>query len=155
MIYDKIENAHLYARLSPGLTRAFEVLLDESLTHKDDGGYEIDGDRLYGLVQRYTTRLAEKCNLEAHKKYIDVQLIVSGEEIIRHAHSDDLEVRRAHDEATDKVLYEPREKMSSIRLGARMFAIFFPTTLRCPVFRAIAPVMYTRLSSRSVLTNDR
>ena len=44
------------------------------------GRVDIDGDRLYALVQEYQTRPAEQGLWEAHRRYIDVQYIVSGRE---------------------------------------------------------------------------
>lgn len=139
MICDKIENAQQYAGLSPRLAGALEVLGNRELIHRVDGRYEIDGDKLVCLVQRYRTRPAQECNLEAHKKHIDVQLIVSGEEIIRHAHTEDLEVRQPYDEASDKTLYLPHEKMSQARLGSGMFGIFFPHDAHMPCLQADGP----------------
>ena len=126
MICDMLKNAHLYAGISTRLARAFEVLADSEVVHWADGRYEIDGDRVYCLIQRYTSRPPEKCNLEAHRNYIDVQFIVSGEEFIRLARPDDLEVCQSYDSATDKALFVPRTGMTALRLGAGSFGVFFP-----------------------------
>ena len=79
MIADKMENASLYRAVLPGVARALEIL-QGAFVHQASGRYEIDGDEMFGIVQRYTTRPLEKCNLETHRKYIDVQYVTSGEE---------------------------------------------------------------------------
>ena len=43
---------------------------------------EIDGEKVFALVQKYETVVMDVPKFETHKKYIDVQYIVSGEEII-------------------------------------------------------------------------
>jgi YhcH/YjgK/YiaL family protein len=139
MIVDRLENADLYAPLSPRFARAFAALRDHAFVNQPDGRYEIDGDRLYCLVQRYTTRPPEKCNLEAHRRYIDIQLIVSGEELIRVAPAGGLELRQGYDPGSDKALFHPREGMSSVRLPALSFALFFPQDAHMPCMQADGP----------------
>jgi YhcH/YjgK/YiaL family protein len=139
MIVDRIENADLYAALSPRFTMAFAALRDPAFINQPDGRYEIDGDRLYCLVQRYTTRLPEKCNLEAHRRYIDIQLMVSGEELILVAPAGGLELRQAYDLESDKALFHPREGMSAVRLPALGFALFFPQDAHMPCMQADGP----------------
>ena len=56
MIVDKIENAHLYTPLKDQLAKAFEIIKDKALSQKADGRYEVDGDKLYYIVQHYTTK---------------------------------------------------------------------------------------------------
>jgi biofilm protein TabA len=140
MIIDRIENFNLYAGLSPGFARAFDSLRDTSFINRPEGRYEIDGDRAYALVQRYTTRLPEKCNLEAHRQYIDIQLIVHGEELIRVAPAGALEVRQPYEPGSDKMLFHPVDRMSSVRLSAESFAVFFPQDAHMPCMQADGPV---------------
>ncbi len=82
-----IDNAHLYLGLNAGFARAFEILKDKTLSQKEDGKYPVDGEKIYYTIQRYTTKpclapapvvrghcKAEgRSNLEAHRKYIDIQ----------------------------------------------------------------------------------
>jgi biofilm protein TabA len=139
MILDKLDNAGVYALLSPGFAKAFTVLGDASFLNQPDGRYEIDRDRIYALVQRYTTRPPEKCNLEAHRRYIDIQLIVTGEELIRVAPAQELELRQQYEAGNDKALYHPGGRMSSVRLAARSFAVFFPHDAHMPCMQADGP----------------
>ncbi len=44
------------------------------------GRHDLDGDDLFALVQEYTTRAADECVWEAHRRYIDVQFVVTGAE---------------------------------------------------------------------------
>ena len=139
MICDRLTNARLYAGLGAGITRALDALSDPVLQSQPDGRYDIDGDRLYCLVQRYTTRTADRCNLESHRKYIDVQLIVSGEEEILHAEPDGLAVRQHYDPAVDKALYHPVEGMTRLRLRGGQFVVFFPHDAHMACLQAGGP----------------
>jgi biofilm protein TabA len=126
MVIDKLENAHLYAGLSAKIKRGLEVLKDKKLSAKKDGRYEVDGDNLYYIVQRYTTKPVEEGRLEAHKKYIDIQFAAEGEEMIGHSELSQLNVDTPYDEAKDVVFYEAPEKINTIKLSKEMFCILFP-----------------------------
>jgi biofilm protein TabA len=66
----------------PGLQKAFAFLRSANIHGLPDGRVEIDGDRVFALVQRYKTMITDAPKFECHRKYIDVQFIVSGEEVI-------------------------------------------------------------------------
>lgn len=79
MIFDTIEHIKNYK----GLGRVYEAL--EFLANTDFsklplGKAELDGDNIYYMVQEYETALDKK--VEAHYKYIDIQAVLEGEEII-------------------------------------------------------------------------
>jgi YhcH/YjgK/YiaL family protein len=78
MILDRIEQADLYVSLNPHLARAFAFLRQEGLDTLPDGRHDIDGDNVYALVVKGTGQSRSKAKLEMHRKYIDVQYVVSG-----------------------------------------------------------------------------
>lgn len=126
MVIDKLENAYLYAGLSAKIRRGLEVLKDKKLSAKKDGRYEVEGDELYYMIQRYTTKPIEEGRLEAHKKYIDIQFAAEGEEMIGHSEISQLNIDKPYDEAKDVAFYEAPEKINTIKLGKEMFCILFP-----------------------------
>lgn len=81
MIYDTLEHLEVYRGIHPGVMRGLELLRDTDFSTWETGRYEIDGDRLFVLIQRYDSRL-ENDTPEAHKKYIDIQYLVSGQELM-------------------------------------------------------------------------
>lgn len=132
MIVDYIENAYLYIGLSDGLRKAFEIIKDKALSQKADGRYEVDGDKLYYIVQYYTTKLREECKLEAHKKYIDVQFVVTGQEIIYHTPLNGLKIETPYDQTKDVAFYKVPADLTAIHLRPRMFCILFPQDAHIP-----------------------
>ena len=139
MVIDKIENAHLYTNLSPRIAKALEVLKDKSILEKENGKYPIDGDNIFCLVQRYDTRTPDTGNLEAHKKYIDVQYVVSGEEIINHIDPKGLEVRKPYDDSIDKILFHPPARMNPVVLTGGMFGIYWPDDAHMACMQVAGP----------------
>jgi biofilm protein TabA len=126
MVIDKLENAYLYTGLSAKIKKGLEVLREEKLSTKEDGRYEVDGDNLYYIIQRYTTKPIREGRLEAHEKYIDIQFAAEGEEVIGHSMLSQLNIEKPYDEAKDVVFYEVPEKINTVKLSKGMFCVLFP-----------------------------
>lgn len=62
--------------------KAFEFLKTNNLRELETKKYVIDGDRLYATVSEYLTKDEADARYEAHRKYIDIQYVVSGKELI-------------------------------------------------------------------------
>jgi len=83
------------------LRKAFDFLRRPALPALPEGRVEIEGDRVFALVQRYVTAAADLPKFEAHQKYIDVQYIVEGEEIIGWAPLERMKITNAYDSDKD------------------------------------------------------
>jgi YhcH/YjgK/YiaL family protein len=98
----------------------------------EDGRHVIDGDALYVNVMTYESKEAERSCFEAHKNYIDIQVIIEGEEIIGFESNDKLTVTKGYDAEGDYMLYSLNDKYDSIRVGSGEFAIIFPEEPHAP-----------------------
>lgn len=133
MILDKHDNMKMYKGLSARLDKALELLESGELESRQDGRYEFEGDELYCLVLHYPTKPLDEGRLETHRKYIDVQYMVSGAELMGYTPlSDKLEVAEEYDPEKDFIFYEAPEEMSIIDLRERMFAVLFPDDAHMP-----------------------
>ena len=65
-----------------GVRRAVEYARAHDLAALELGRHDIDGDALFVNVSEYTTKPFAECAFEAHKRYIDVQMILVGAERI-------------------------------------------------------------------------
>ena len=131
MISDTLAFSKLYASAHPRLAAGFDFL--HKLSPKiADGRHEIDGDRLFALVQSYTTTPAAARKLEHHRKYADIQYLFAGEEIIEHAPLDGLPVDTPFDEAKDYGLVRDLSVRSAVVLRPGGWAIFFPQDAHKP-----------------------
>ncbi|MBN1391713.1 MAG: YhcH/YjgK/YiaL family protein [Sedimentisphaerales bacterium] len=139
MVIDKLENAYLYTGLSAKIQKGLEILKEEKLSAKKDGRYEVDGDNIYYIIQRYTTKPLEDGRLEAHRKYIDIQFAASGEEIIGHSLLGRLDIEKPYDEDKDVVFYKAPKETNNIKLGEGMFCVLFPQDGHIPGCRAARP----------------
>ncbi len=126
MILDNLTQWRRYAALSPRFERAFAFLqrVDDTTPV---GRQEIDGDNVYALVQKYTTKPAANGQFEAHRKYIDVQYVQAGRETILWAPLASLtQVNMPYDEQQDAALFAQVPTATLLRLSAGQFTILFP-----------------------------
>jgi len=130
MIVDTLAEAARYEALHPGFRAAFDFLRDTDLASLAEGRTVIDGDRLFALTQSYETRPAAGGQLEAHRAYIDIQFIVSGEECIGYAPLGEQPVSTPFDAEKDIGFYHGDS--SFVKLSAGMFAVFFPHDAHLP-----------------------
>ena len=82
MIIDILENASLYEEMYPLLRKAFDFLKSGDYKELAPGKYEIEGSDVYAMVQQYETRPLEDGVWEAHRKYIDIQFVYDGIELM-------------------------------------------------------------------------
>jgi len=139
MIVDTLENAGIYGALGSGLHRAFQLLREGRIATQEDGRYEIDDQKLFCLVQRYTTQPAGERKFESHERYIDVQYVQSGWETIGFAPAHTLTVKIPYNDEKDIVYYETPEHYSSVQVREGMFTIFYPKDAHMPGCQLQAP----------------
>jgi len=90
MIIDQISNSHLYYSLHPGLKSAFETIHQTDLSTLAIGRIELDGENLFAMVQQYDSKPIEQGIWEAHRRYMDLQMVIQGTERIGYTYIDRL-----------------------------------------------------------------
>ncbi|HSW56365.1 MAG TPA: YhcH/YjgK/YiaL family protein [Ignavibacteriaceae bacterium] len=130
MIIDKIENATIYKNLGERIKKSFDYITQTDLKNLGSGKYEIDGENIFALVSEYKTKSESEGKLEAHKKYIDVQYVISGEELMGYAPLGVQKVLEPYKEENDIVFFTGDKSFTKVSAG--MFAIFFPEDVHMP-----------------------
>jgi len=130
MILDNIKNIDTYKGLSNNIDDAIEYLKSSDLSTLENGRNEINSN-MFVLVNEYSTQGNESNISEAHRKYIDLQYIISGSEIIEYETLSDQNLVKEYDVENDYVLHNLSNK-SSLILSSNMFALFFPNDLHMP-----------------------
>jgi YhcH/YjgK/YiaL family protein len=134
MILDTLQHGSLYSGLSPIFKKAFEFLIKTDLSKLALGKHDIDGEDLFVLIMTYTSKDVSECAMESHKKYIDIQYLIEGEEIIRIATLNGQVPTIPYDQTKDIAFYSS-EYTSAIKLEKGNFAIFFPHDLHMPCIK--------------------
>ena len=113
-----------------GVRRAIEWAREHDLSALSCGRNDIDGDALYVNVAEYDSKAFEDCKFEAHKRYIDVQVVASGIERI-----DSQVIAKCEagefDEEGDFMLLEG-EAATQVILEPGSFAAYFPDDAHKP-----------------------
>lgn len=126
MIVDSLANAARYRAVHPRLAAAFDYLaaFDPATP---DGKYPIDADRVHAIVQSYATRPAAEKKWESHRRYLDVQYVLSGRERMGVSALGGLAGATEYNEAKDVINYGgPSGEAGSVVVEEGQFAIFFP-----------------------------
>jgi YhcH/YjgK/YiaL family protein len=121
------------AALAPALQKALAYLKNTDFSNVKPGQFAIDGDRLYGMLNEYQTEPKNERRPEAHRKYIDVQYIVSGQELIGYAPwVDGLPVLEDRLAQWDVIHYSDVPNETDLLMTAGMYAIFYPWDVHRP-----------------------
>lgn len=130
MIIDSLKNVQAYYGLGERLKAAMEFLKNNDLGKFKPGKYEIQGTEVYALVQQYETKPLEKGAWEAHRKYIDVQFMLEGCEIMGYANISKMSPATEYDEAGDYLLLDGEGSYFQVNAGS--FAVFSPEDVHMP-----------------------
>ena len=133
MILATIEQAYRYADCHHGLSRGFEFLQTTKLEELPAGKHEIDGGRLFAIVAHDQGRGRDGAILEVHRRYIDIQYVVGGKELIGwQPLASCSAIRQDYDSETDLAFFFERPT-SWFELATRSFAVFFPEDAHAPL----------------------
>jgi len=130
MIFDKVENLYKYKKINPAFKDVIEFINNIDLSNLPVGK-KIISDKLWYNSQEYIGKdITNK--YESHIKYIDIQLIVDGEEYIYYSKDKPIIT-----ETNEKDCYftESNDK-TVLKLTKGTFAIFFPGELHNPGIRS-------------------
>lgn len=93
MIFGNITQLSDYGFLDNQIKECFEYAKQHDLLQYEKGRHEIDGDRLFVNIAEYETTTAENRFWEAHKNYLDLHLMLDGQEQIDLNFIENMEVK--------------------------------------------------------------
>lgn len=131
MIYDHISNLANYKSVSKNIGKFVDYIKQHDITVYEPGVYEIDED-IFFTVKTYEPRLPESAGWETHKKFIDIQYVIEGKELMGVAPSSILTVKEPYNDEQDKMTYLPTDKEATLKLWPGMFALLLPQDAHHP-----------------------
>jgi len=132
MILDTLAQGNAYLPLNPRFKRAFEFLRHVTPA-TPVGRHEIDGEEIYAFVQQHLTKPVSEKKLEVHRRYIDIQFMLRGREIIAWAPLAGLGTPvMAFDTTVDAALYAYPVDAVPVNVVAGQFMILFPEDAHAP-----------------------
>ncbi len=131
MIIDTLANAERYYAIHPRFRQAFEFLKTQPIATLPFGKVVIDGDAIYANIQEAHGKPASDAKLEYHKKYIDIQYVVSGDEKMGYLPVEGIGKPQPFNDAQDYALADDAPlTWLAVRPGS--FAVFFPEDAHAP-----------------------
>lgn len=141
MILGKVRDIKRYKTLNSNLNKAIEWLESVNLkTLNFEGKKEIDGLDIFAMLQEYKTFSPTqkkedgtlKKTFEGHKKYTDIQIVLSGREVMEYAPLEgNTPIIVGYNEEKDIYKANPLTKQDIV-VEAESFAAFFPEDLHKP-----------------------
>jgi YhcH/YjgK/YiaL family protein len=142
MIYGHIGSMETENAYTEKIRKAMAILRETDVTDMHHGKYPLDGDNLILQINEITTGPKEEKKPEVHRKYIDVQYMVHGHELIGF-YPDDRNGEVLEDllKENDLLFYKEREDVNELMLPMTdgCYAIFFPEDVHRPGCQMRAP----------------
>jgi biofilm protein TabA len=133
MILSALSQASRHAALHPLFRQAFNYMRDTNLNALAPGRYPIVCDDLFAIVEHVSAKSKEMAKLEAHRRYIDIQFVLDGDEQMGwkpladclnpiSEYSEEKDIRFFHDAPASWITVPPEH-----------FCIFFPEDAHAPL----------------------
>ena len=133
MILSALSDWERYLPMHPRFADAFGFLTTQPLAELPVGRHEIDGEELFAVVWEGLGQGQAGAKLESHRRYIDVQYVVSGVDVIGWRPLQSCQrVKQAYDATTDLAFFfDQPETWCQVAAGG--FAVFFPEDAHAPL----------------------
>lgn len=114
------------------IQKAIAYLTQTDFGKLEDGVYEIDGKRMYAQVFHHTSKPVAETQPELHKKYLDVQFWICGEELFGIAPSNGVGSCVEAIDERDLYFYDGVANESFVHATEGCYAVFFPNDVHRP-----------------------
>jgi biofilm protein TabA len=132
MIVTPIEKIRDFISLNPHFEKAFTFLEKVYKEGFPEGRYPIEGDKIIAIVQTSKGVTKKEAKLEVHRKYIDIQYTMEGEDLVGIRETSLChEVEMPYNEEIDKALYRDKP-LFWVPTNERNVCIFFPCDGHAP-----------------------
>lgn len=148
---NNVEFAKQYAANAAYWDKAFAFMKDKNLKELPVGKYPIDGDNVYATVTEAPDKDFDKTSWESHRKYIDLQYIITGKEKIGREALANATVTKPYDETKDGANYTATGKFYTATPDE--FYLFFPGDVHRPSIRVDGYDMVKKLVIKIRYTN--
>ena len=143
MIFDHINNIETYKGLSPDIYEGLNFLRQVS-PDIASGTYQIS-PRVKAIVSEYETKVKNEVGYEAHRKNIDIQYLLKGEERVACLPLEKLKETMPYSEEKDAAFFTTSVQPIEMTLGDGFFAIFFPQDGHNPQLSVDEPKMVKKV----------
>jgi YhcH/YjgK/YiaL family protein len=134
MIFDKLEYAHHYLGINKNLSIGLKFILNFNKNQFSIGQINL-GDGISVSIQEEKTFFEHERKYEAHRKYIDIQYLIDGDEIIMTQFIENLSVESPYNSTKDIIFFNDAADHCPLIMKPGCFAILFPHDAHKPLVR--------------------
>lgn len=132
MIKNSLKYTKIYYNLSEKIKLGLEFLEKNDLNSMENGKYEILNDDVFINIQDYTSKPETDGKWEAHRKYIDIQVIIKGSEKIGVGEIQDFSTTEPYDEEKDVEFLTTSTPQQFITMKENDYIILYPQDVHMP-----------------------
>ena len=136
MILDTINNSSRYLGVHDGFRKAFEFLSQADPGRLPAGRTEIAGDRLFAIASRGRGRSRREARLETHARYVDIQYVVSGVDMMGWKPASACKRPAGPYDPEKDIGFFDDDPEAWIAVHPGAFAVFFPDDAHLPLVGA-------------------
>ena len=145
-LYGSLETVRAQTPRSDGFAKAFDYVQElmragspvqqrvKAMSAGDSEKVQL-GDGVFVIEQVYETKLRADGFFESHRKFIDVQTVFEGEELMEVGDIGRMQVRQPYNADRDLIVYEDSGDASHLRVFAGQIAVFYPADVHMPTMR--------------------
>ncbi|MDO6683827.1 MULTISPECIES: YhcH/YjgK/YiaL family protein [unclassified Agarivorans] len=151
MLFGNVNKLSLVSYVNP----SFPKWIDEAMAiaqQQPDGKYTLSDESVFVLLMSPETEPFEKRKAEIHKQYLDIQVVLEGEENIGYTHELAEDALRLTELENDVAFFERASNEQLVHLSKGDFAVFFPNEVHRPLCAVSAPMKVRKAVIKIPLT---
>jgi biofilm protein TabA len=138
VILARLSDSDRYTALHPLFPRAFDFLRSTDLMALTPGKHVVQGEQVFAIVEACAGRTRAAAQLECHRRYIDIQLVLEGvDEMGWKPVGDCVDPATDYDAMRD-IRFFSDAPSSWIATPPGSFCLFFPDDAHAPLVSALA-----------------
>lgn len=126
MLFGHISDVAIMPEMNLVLRNIIEKALALDPLSLEPGSYPIDDNDVFMNVMSFETQSREQKCAELHHRYIDIQILLSGEEVIDYGVRHSAKNATVYHKDDDYQLTDTIENCQTLSLTPSMFAVFMP-----------------------------
>ncbi len=140
MIFSSIYAKDNFSEYPKAIQEAIAYLKENDFVNMEPGVYEIQGKDMYAQVFDAETGTVEEKRPESHEKYLDIQFLASGEEMLGFTPNTGKYEVEEFIEERDLIFYKKVENEGFIYATPGCFCVFFPFDIHRPALKVTSPM---------------
>jgi biofilm protein TabA len=143
MILDTTANLAHYLDLNPLFAVALDFVRKPETGLLAPGRYEVQGQDVCAIVDEYQTKVRAQGRWEAHRRYVDIQCVLEGQELMGYSNLSAMRTATPYDPERDVEFFDGEGQFFVVPAGS--FAMFAPQDAHMPSLCVSTPEKVRKL----------